>query len=165
VVPDLMSRLCAEALQAGIETEFATRLITRGLHAPSADIETWPWPIRIHALGRFEVIINGEVLRHARKAQRRVLDLIKALVALGAEGVSRDAIAGALWPESEGDAARDAFEVTLHRLRKLLGRDDAIQLSHGMLHLNHVVAWTDALAFERLAHRANGDHAAIEIDG
>lgn len=164
-LPDLMAGLCAEALQAGIETEFATRLITkRSLRAPSADIEAWPWPIRIHALGRFEVVVNGEVLRHARKAQRRVLDLLKALVALGAEGVSRDAIAGALWPESEGDAARDAFEVTLHRLRKLLGRDDAIQLSHGMLQLNPAVAWTDALAFERLAHRANGDHAAIEVD-
>jgi ATP/maltotriose-dependent transcriptional regulator MalT/DNA-binding SARP family transcriptional activator len=164
-LPDLMAELCAEALQAGIETEYATRLITtHGLRAPSADIEAWPWPIRIHVLGRFEVVVNGEVLRHARKAQRRVLDLLKALVALGAEGVSRDAIAGALWPESEGDAARDAFEVTLHRLRKLLGRDDAIQLSHGMLQLNPEVAWTDALAFERLAHRANGDHAAIEID-
>ena len=60
-----MSRLCAEALQAGIEPEFATRLITtRELHAPSPDIEAWPWSIRIHVLGRFEVVVNGEVLRH-----------------------------------------------------------------------------------------------------
>ena len=77
--------------------------------------------------------------------------MLKALVSLGAEGVSRDAIATALWPESEGDAARDVFEVTLHRLRKLLGRDDAVQLSHGMLHLNPTIVWTDALAFERAA--------------
>ena len=164
-LPELMSRLCAEALQAGIEPEFATRLITtRGLHAPSPDIEAWPWSIRIHVLGRFEVVVNGEVLRHARKAQRRVLDMLKALVSLGAEGVSRDAIATALWPESEGDAARDVFEVTLHRLRKLLGRDDAVQLSHGMLHLNPTIVWTDALAFERAAARANGDHGVTDVE-
>ena len=116
---DLMNRLCAEALDAGIERETVEQLIrARELQAPSPDIAAWPWPIRIHALGRFEVAVNGKVLHHSRKAQRRVLDLLKALVALGAEGSSRDAIAAALWPESNGDAAHDAFDVTLHRLRK-----------------------------------------------
>lgn len=164
-LPDMWARLCAEALQAGIETDVAARLITsRGLRSPSPDIEAWPWPIRIHTLGRFEVVVNGEVVRHVHKAQRRVLDLLKALVALGVEGVSRDAIAAALWPDSEGDAARDAFGVTLHRLRKLLGRDDAIHLLHGKLELNTTIVWADSLAFERLANQANGDGAAFDID-
>lgn len=122
-----------------------------------------PQPIQIATLGRFEVVVSGEVLRRSRKAQRRVLDLLKALVALGPEGVSRNAVAGALWPDSEGDAARDAFEVTLHRLRKMLGRDDAIQLAQTMLQLNREAVWVDVLAFERLAADANGEHGALRI--
>jgi DNA-binding SARP family transcriptional activator len=122
-----------------------------------------PQPIQIATLGRFEVVVSGEVLRHGRKAQRRVLDLLKAIVALGPAGVSRNAVAGALWPESQGDAARDAFEVTLHRLRKLLGRDEAVQLVHGMLQVNRQLVWVDAPAFERLAADANGGRGALDV--
>ena len=132
--------------------------------APSHDDAAVPRPIQIKTLGRFEVRVRGETLRHTRKAQRRVLDLLKALVALGPEGVSRDLIAAALWPDAEGDAARDAFEVTLHRLRKVLGRDDAAHLSQGVLHLDSSVVWVDALAFERLAALANVNPCAINID-
>jgi DNA-binding SARP family transcriptional activator len=164
-LPDLISRLCAEALESGIETEFALRLVrARGLRPPSPDIAAWPWPVRIVTLGRFEVTVDGQVVRFARKAQRRVLDLLKTLVALGAAGVSRETVAAALWPDSEGDAARDAFEVTLHRLRKLLGRDDAILLEHGMVRVNCELAWVDVLAFERLASEANGDQGPLDVD-
>ena len=60
----------------------------------------------------------------------------------------------ALWPEADGDAAKRSFDVTLHRLRRLLGRDDAVVLEAGKLALNQAVVWADALAFERLAARA-----------
>lgn len=86
-----------------------------------------------------------------RKAQRRVLDLLSAIVGFGGEEVHRDSVAAALWPELDGGAARDAFEIALHRLRKLLGRDDAVLLLHGKLNLNPELTWTDVGAFERLA--------------
>jgi ATP/maltotriose-dependent transcriptional regulator MalT/DNA-binding SARP family transcriptional activator len=163
-LPDVLARLCAEALESGIEPDYAKRLVARrGLHAPSLDVAAWPWPIRVRTLGGFEVAVGGEVLRFGRKAQRRVLDLLKCVVALGPQGVSRDAVAGTLWPDSEGDAARDAFEITLHRLRKLLGRDDAVVLSNGMLHLNPAITWTDAVAFERLAGQAAGDRGDVGL--
>lgn len=139
---------------------FADRSTVRVLHAPAPCIEK---PIRIYTLGRFEIVVHGEVLGYARKAQRRVLDLLKAHVALGPAGVSRNAVAGALWPDSEGDAARGAFEVTLHRLRKLLGCDDALQLSHGTLRLNAAIAWTDALAFEQAAALATDSHGVADL--
>ena len=154
----------APSARTDIETEVATRLInTRELHARTHDSAARSRPIQITTLGRFEVTVSGEVPRHTRKAQRRVLDLLKALVALGPEGVSRDAVAGALWPDSEGDAARDAFEVTLHRLRKMLGRDDAIQLAQRMLHVNRAVVWVDVLAFARLVADSNDEHGALRI--
>jgi DNA-binding SARP family transcriptional activator len=140
----------------------ADRSTIRVLHGAAPCIEK-PAPIRIYTLGRFEIIVNGEVLGHARKAQRRVLDLLKAHVALGPAGISCTVVAGALWPDSEGDAARGAFEVTLHRLRKLLGRDDALQLRHGTLHLNAAIAWTDALAFEQAAALAADSHGVADL--
>jgi DNA-binding SARP family transcriptional activator len=63
------------------------------------------------------------------------------------------AVTQALWPDAEGDAAKRSFDVTLHRLRRLLGRDDAITLHGGKLALNPGIVWVDALAFERLAGR------------
>jgi DNA-binding SARP family transcriptional activator len=134
----------------------------RVLHAAAPCIEK-PAPIRIYTLGRFEIVANGEVLSHGRKAQRRVLDLLKAHAALGPAGVSCNVVAGALWPYSEGDAARGAFEVTLHRLRKFLGRDDALHLSHGMLRLNADVAWTDSIVFEQAAALATDSHGVADL--
>lgn len=61
----------------------------------------------------------------------------------------------ALWPDAEGDAAKRSFDITLHRLRRVLGRDDAVLLENGKLALNPGVVWVDALAFERLAGQAD----------
>ena len=56
-----------------------------------------------------------------------------------------------LWPDAEGDAARDAFNVTQSRLRKLLPMDGVLLLSAGKLSLNPAHVWTDVRAFERMA--------------
>jgi DNA-binding SARP family transcriptional activator len=148
--------------QAASDRPAAASAIVHTLHAPPLCIGTRPDPIRIHTLGRFEVVVNGEILGYTRKAPRRVLDLLKALVALGADGVSCNVVATAMWPDSEGDTAYTAFEVTLHRLRKLLGRGDALQVARGMLRLNPAVAWVDALAFEQAVVRACGNRDAID---
>ena len=162
-LPDLAAVCSAAALAAGVETAYVTHLARqRALPSPAPELEHWPWPIKIRAFGSFEVVVDGEVLQFARKAQRRVLDLLKCVVALGADGVSRATVAAALWPDAEGDAASQSFDVTLHRLRKLIGRDDAVQLSHGLLHLDPTVVWVDATAFERLADRANGAHDDLD---
>jgi DNA-binding SARP family transcriptional activator len=122
-----------------------------------------PQPIQITTLGRFEVAVSGATLGHKRRAQRRVLDLLKVIVALGGEGVSRDAVAAALWPESEGDAARNALEITLHRLRKLLGYDEAVQLAQGTLRLNRELVSVDAASFERLVVAAFQGCEALDL--
>ena len=55
-----------------------------------------------------------------------------------------------LWPDAEGDAARDAFNTTHSRLRKLLPMDGVLLLSEGKLSLNPAHVWTDVWAFERV---------------
>ena len=71
--------------------------------------ETGLWPVRIRTLGRFEVIIDGVSLQSSGKSQRKLLELLKALVAFGGEQVNIDKLSDALWPDAEGGLARSAF--------------------------------------------------------
>jgi LuxR family maltose regulon positive regulatory protein len=57
-----------------------------------------------------------------------------------------------LWPDAEGDAAGQALGTTLHRLRKLLQREQAVWLEDRQLSLDLSHLWVDALAFERITH-------------
>ena len=86
-------------------------------------------------------------------------------MAQGGAGVTVSQAIDALWPDSEGDAGKKSFEITLHRLRKLLGSDDAIRLEGGRLSLDSTLCWIDCLAFERLAEKAeSGDRGAEAED-
>ena len=46
------------------------------------------------------------------------------------------------------------FASNLHRLRKLLGRNDTVILQNGMLALDKHLCWVDARAFEYHLNRA-----------
>jgi DNA-binding SARP family transcriptional activator len=86
---------------------------------------------------------------------------------LGGRGVTERQIVEALWPEADGDAGHDAFAVTLHRLRRLLGHDDAVRRHGGRLELDPRIVWVDVRALdaylERAAHTA-GEARARAID-
>ncbi|MHB8816942.1 MAG: AfsR/SARP family transcriptional regulator, partial [Steroidobacteraceae bacterium] len=149
-------RMLALALSAGIEPECARGFIAEfGIIPESSDVDDWPWPIRIQTLGGFALKLDGVPVRSARKAQKKPRELLKALAAQGVHEVGTANIAEMLWPEAEGDAALEALEVTLRRLRKLLGRDEAVRLHEGRLALNEGLCWVDTRAFERAHQRAD----------
>ena len=102
------------------------------------------------------VQIDGEPLKFGHKAQRRPLELLKSLIALGGQRVEIATLAASIWPDLDGDAALTAFHSALYRLRKLLGRDDALELQEGKLSLNPRCCWVDAWAFERLVAAIDG---------
>jgi hypothetical protein len=164
----LMAPLLGFALKRGVEREYVEALIRRRrLRPPSRDQEDWPWPIRIFALGRFEVILDGAPLPRGRKAPRRLLVVLKTLAALGGEGVSEDRLADLLWPDHEGDAARDLLSNNLLRLRRLLGAPEAIEVREGRVTLRPDLVWIDARSFDRAADRAlaggDGAQQALEL--
>ncbi|HEY6864951.1 MAG TPA: bacterial transcriptional activator domain-containing protein, partial [Burkholderiales bacterium] len=116
-------------------------------------------------LGRFELVRDGVPVKSGGKAQQRVLDLLKAIVAFGPRGAASDTIASALWPASDGDAAQTALDVTLHRLRKLLGLEGAVVVADGRIALNPRCCWVDAFAFEQAldaCERDGGELAEAE---
>ncbi|MBI5016909.1 MAG: hypothetical protein HZB55_15680 [Deltaproteobacteria bacterium] len=154
-----LANLCAEALDANIEVDYVKSLIRHNRLAPPVGLEApdgWPWSVRVRTLGDFEVYVEGERLHIGRKAPRKPLDLLKALIAFGGRGVSGERLADALWPDSDGAAARNALETALHRLRKLLGVKDALVVQEGRLTLDSRYCWVDAHAFERLLKDADG---------
>ena len=149
----IMKPLLLKALDNDIEVEFVRRLIRkRGLltDAPPQASEKWPWPVKIYTLGRFSLIVDGQLLQFSGKAQQKPLELLKALIALGGRGVSRNQLIDSLWPDTEGDKAQRALDTTLHRFRKLAGYEQAIQLQDRKLSLNARLCWVDTWAMERL---------------
>jgi len=98
------------------------------------------------------------------KAQRRPLELLKALIAYGGTQVSESRLTDALWPRVDGDSAHRSFTSALHRLRKLLGEDRAVLLHEGRLSLDRRYFWVDAWEFEELAAQveAAADPGSVE---
>ena len=147
--PDKLAFLCCKALDEGIEVDYLRSLIRRRrLKPPPHATESWPWAMKVRVLGAFELEVNGEPLTFARKAQRRPLALLKAIIALGSNRVSFSALADKLWPDADGDQAHQALTVTIHRLRKLLGSRDALRVSEGAVSLCRDRCWVDAWSFE-----------------
>jgi DNA-binding SARP family transcriptional activator len=157
---DDLAALCATALEAGIEPDYVRALIRCRRLLPVAkavDVEAWPWPVKIFCLGRFSLVCDGKPVTFTGKAQRRPLELLRVLIALGGRDVAQARVAAILGPEADGDAAAAAFDTTLNRLRKLLGRADAVTLSADKLAVNPRVCWVDAWAFERRLKAAAND--------
>ncbi|NVN90735.1 MAG: AAA family ATPase [Desulfuromonadales bacterium] len=158
--PDVMRYLVLKALEENIEPEYVKGLIKKldldppvtheGRTLADWRLEEWPFPVKIYTLGRFEIVTDGEPLHFTGKEQKKPLELIKALIARGGREVPIERMTDALWPEADGDLAYKSFETTLGRLRKLLGRDDAILFRSRCLTINRQQLWVDCHALEQL---------------
>jgi DNA-binding SARP family transcriptional activator len=147
--PRILPRLFAAALEDGIEVDSVKRTI-RELHIapPALDAPGWPWPLEVRTLGRFEVRRDGVPLEFSRKAPKKTLQLLKAIVACGGTHVPEQQLLDALWGDEEGDAASKSLGAAVLRLRALLGDSDAVIQQAGTLSLDRSRVWVDAWAFE-----------------
>jgi LuxR family maltose regulon positive regulatory protein len=165
--PAAVARVLVHALDAGIEAEYARSLVKRRAlvpEQPPLSVDAWPWAYRVETLGGFRLLRHGEALAATGKAQRRPLDLLKVVIAYGGQQVAETRITDALWPRIDGDSAHRSFTSALHRLRKLLGEDQAVLLHQGRVSLDRRYFWIDAWAFEELAAEAEaaGEPARVE---
>jgi len=154
--------LLGVALAAGIETAHVRALIRRfGIRPPAGYDGEWPWPVEIRTLGGFEIRRYGEPMTYERKAPKRALQLLKALVAFGSRDVAQERLADALWPQASGDEGINALNTTLSRLRNLLEEPDAVIQSGGCLTINPALCHVDACAFE---HAVDAAGAITSLD-
>ncbi|HKE39573.1 MAG TPA: BTAD domain-containing putative transcriptional regulator [Casimicrobiaceae bacterium] len=161
-----LAELCAAALEADVEPEFARVLVRDGKLAPSVPpllVRQWPWLLHITTFGGFQCLRANAPLELSGKGPGRPMELLKVLIAQGGVNVRADQLADALWPHMEADYAYKSFTATLHRLRRLLEEDDALLLRDGRLSLNTALFWTDTWALEQLLD--NFDAALRGIDG
>ncbi|HYD79875.1 MAG TPA: BTAD domain-containing putative transcriptional regulator [Paucimonas sp.] len=151
-LPKLASKIAAMALKWTIEADHMRTLIARQRLVPPDRLAIdWPWAVAVHALGEFTLSLKGERIASSGKAQQRPLRLLKALLAYGDSGKSQQLLATTLWPEAED--AKSALNVTVHRLRKLLGDDNAVIVAAGKISLAHDLVWSDVTALMELCDR------------
>lgn len=151
------ARLYQLARKSGIETDYAERVLReRGLVDPAmvAAGESWNWALRVYTLGRFELVRDGELVRFPRKAPKRALELLQALIAFGDHGVPTRRLITAVWGQDiQPGASQAVFRTTLHRLRKLIG-EALVTVDDGRVRLDAQRCWVDAWAFEALRNTA-----------
>jgi len=178
-VTNLAERLCTEAgpgqilvtapvyalVDDFVEVSDAPRVDMEGFARPvtaycvvrlkqeAAKQDATAWPLRVHTLGQFTLQVNGQPLVFSRKAQKRPLDLLRMLIALGGERVEIATLTGLLWPDAEGDTAKASFDSTLYRLRKLLGIGELLTVAEGRLSLDRRQCWVDTWRLEDLVER------------
>jgi DNA-binding SARP family transcriptional activator len=153
------------ALEEGIDVELVQELVRLFRLKPPKDApDNWPWPVTLRTLGKFTLSVDGEPVQFARKLPRKALLLLKALVAIGNREVPEQTLCDLLWSDEDGDAAVNALSITLVRLRKILGKSEAILHQGGKLLLNPELCWVDAWAFESSLGR-DVDRKALDLYG
>gem|GEM_PF-128013 len=154
--PDIMSSLCAAAIEANIHTDYIHRMIRQRKLTPNTEgaaLEQWPWPVRIYTLGGLRIEVDGQPLAFGNKTPTKPLELLKTLIAMGGQNVKASRLADRLWPDTEGDDALGSFKITLRRLRKLLQYENILPLHEGGLSLNQKYCWIDAKAMLQHSNR------------
>ena len=121
----------------------------RSLPADRCELEC---PVRIHTLGRFGIRLEQQPMVYSAARQQRALELLQALIAFGGRNVSIELLSQALWPDADGDIAKNTFDVTLHRLRKVFNINDLLIVRERHLTLNNKLAWVDVWLLEQLVN-------------
>jgi DNA-binding SARP family transcriptional activator len=154
---DSAARLYALALEHDIESEYVSAIIAKTHLLPPQEStpERWPWRLRIYSLGRFVIVkdripVDGGGELGGSKAQKKPLELLRAIVAFGGRDVGITKLTHALWPDTDGDKARITLRSTLLRLRRLVG-EEAIAQKGNYLSLNPQYCWLDVWALEQLS--------------
>ena len=113
--------------------------------------------LRLGAFGGISLTRDGRPVLGAAVAPRPLALLI--LVAAGGErGVSRDTIAGLLWPDSDLAASRHSLHQTLHRSREALGASDLCVGTTSLL-LNPACIEVDIWDFDAAMRARQLEHA------
>jgi hypothetical protein len=131
---------------------------TKGLSPPEkvGMLSPWPWPVRVLTCGGLRIEVGGTDGLAGRKAAKRLLQLLGALIIAGNNGEEPFALVEKLWPDARDAQGLQSLHTSLHRLRQLLGHPDAIVTRAGRIALNRALCWVDAWALEAL-ERANAD--------
>jgi predicted ATPase/DNA-binding SARP family transcriptional activator len=107
--------------------------------------------LHVRVLGPLEIHVEGRRLAAEAWRSARPRELFLYLL-LHPEGRTREQIGLAFWPDASAAQLRNNFHVTLHHVRKAIGRADAVVIERERYRLNPALGtWSDATGFERQA--------------
>ncbi len=117
------------------------------------------YPVAIHMFGELRVRVGARLLHDRDWRGARAKSLLKALVVSGGRKVSAETLANLLWPDADGDQARNNLKVAAWRLRQL-GTEHGetalpwLLMHNGRISLASGVVGVDALLFQETAKAA-----------
>jgi predicted ATPase/DNA-binding SARP family transcriptional activator len=116
--------------------------------------------LRVLALGPLEIELEGQPLPPTAWTYARPRELLVYLLA-HPRGRTRDHLALAFWPEASAAQAKNSFHVTLHHLRRVLGRSEWIVFEGDRYRVNaELETEFDAVLFEERISAALRDARA-----
>jgi hypothetical protein len=155
--PEDLAGLAGAALARDIEPAYLAALIRRHDLRPRDVVAALRWPHRclVRLLGGVAIEHDGTPVDFGRKAPAQTLRLLRTLVALGGEA-RQDVLQDALWPEADGASAAKSLEVTVYRLRRLLGGRHCISWTAGMVRIDPDGPSIDALLVQQACRQLRG---------
>jgi DNA-binding SARP family transcriptional activator len=91
--------------------------------------------LRVRALGPLEIAIDGVPVPSSAWGYAKARELLLHLL-FWPEGRTREQVGAALWPDASAAQVRNSFHVTLHHLRRALGRSEWVTFERGRFRLN-----------------------------
>lgn len=138
--------LAMELARAGATATHPVPAVTRP-RAPA--LANAPADLEVRTLGPLRVSRLGTAIDPAAWGSARPRELL-VLLLLHPEGCTKEQVGLALWPESSTAQVRNSFHVTLHRLRKALGRPEWVVTAHERYQIDPALRVDfDARRFER----------------
>ncbi|MFT3914854.1 MAG: AAA family ATPase [Anaeromyxobacteraceae bacterium] len=111
--------------------------------------------LRIHLLGRFEVVRAGAPVPASAWRRRRPADLLKLVALAPGRSLGREAVVDALWPDKDPGSGANNLHRALYDLRQILGGRH-VDIERGKVALVPE-AWLDVDAFEAAAADGSPD--------
>jgi DNA-binding SARP family transcriptional activator len=111
--------------------------------------------VKIFTLGRFDIVIDDRIIDGKNKGLNKQLELLKALISFGGKDVNEQKLSDVLWPDTDGDQAKQNLNTTLYRLRKLFQGHDVIILRNKQFSLDSRFCWLDTWAISDLLSKTD----------
>ncbi|WP_456399869.1 ATP-binding protein [Persephonella sp.] len=143
--PELLKKVLNTAVSLNIHTDYAKYLIY--IHNLSDSKKP---KVKIYTFGNFKVTVNDNEIVDWKG--EKPLSLLKTIVALKGENIPVDKIINIIWDGYDYIRAKQNFEFTLRKLRKILDDNskNIIILKNNRISLNKELVWIDLWEFDEL---------------
>lgn len=144
----ISSLVVSEAARRVQELQTRALVFVHRLDSATAAVPM-PQPLRIHTLGNFAVVLNGQRLAVETWQRKCAVTVLKLLAMHHRSGVHRDRLIEALWPGVDEKRGRDRLKVAIYYLRQRFNDRTLVEFSDEHYALRRDALWVDMSAFEQ----------------